>query len=97
MNNQETHGTTNGVDLDAVDRVVMRSEQDVTFEQAMFEWYQGRDRQLYADPNHPEFQARIDEHQKVFSAMLTISHAMLPPERRQQVAEAIMASFGEGD
>lgn len=81
----------------SVDRVVIRSEYDVTFEQAIFEWYQGRGTELYAEPNHPEFQVRIDEHQKVFAAMLVIKHKMLPEERRRQVAEAILASFCEDD
>lgn len=97
MEKQETQSTTNDVDPASVDSVVMRSEHDVTFEQAIFEWYHGRGRELYAAPNHPEFQARIDEHQKMFAAMLTIKHAMLPAERRKQVLEAIVASFCDDD
>lgn len=69
------------------------SDKDIMFEEAMFEWFQGRSKQLLGEPNHPEFQARYQELLGVFGAMIKIKHAMLSPERQAQVADMLESSF----
>lgn len=78
-----------------MESIICQAEQDVTFERAMHAWYHKRSGELMANPNHFEFQARWDEHQKVFSAMLAIAIATLPKTRQLQIAEALLRSFGE--
>lgn len=94
LSEQEPAATETGVERarDA-QPLVVRPERDITFEQAMFEWYQKRSRELLADPNHEEFQVRYDEHSMVFNAILTIKNAMLREDRRAEVARMLIDSF----